>query len=107
MKHTALLAEVRAKLEAVGLKTEVVAEAASGSCYLKFEDQRMGKLRIGDHEERKQYGYRWQIRTDIKLPCVDQQKGHRRFFYPPSHLDQAVIHISNYHDKILAAKKPA
>lgn len=92
--------DLRDRLEAAGLRTDVVSRAATGSRYLRFEVEEMGKIRIGDHSERERYGYRWQIRTDISEPRVDETKGHRRFFYPSTALDEAVRHMVNYYRKI-------
>lgn len=88
------------KLFDAGLNTSIITEANTGSIYLEFEDGRMGKIRIGDHDERRAYGYRWQIRLDIKFPYTDEQKKHKRFFYPPDRLNRCVAHMVNYHKVI-------
>lgn len=104
--HDAAVDELRARLAAAGMETEVVSRAATGSVYLKFADDRMGKIRVGDHDERERYGYRWQIRGDIRVPYVDDAKGHRRFFFPPTHLDVAVRRMIRYRDTIIRNSSP-
>lgn len=91
---------LQAMLVEVGLPTDVVAKAKSGSCYLRFDDSRMGQIRIGDHDERECYGYRWHIRLDIDEAFADDSKGHNQFFYPAESLGEAVMHMLSYSAKI-------
>jgi len=84
-----------------GIKINGINQAASGSCYLTFTDDRIGKCRIGNHEELRYFGYRWQVRWDIKEKYVNKGKGHNQFVYPSNGLDELVKHIKNYHNKIL------
>ena len=84
----------------------IVTVAESGSIYLEFDDFRMGKVRIGDHDERKRYGYKWQIRTDMDEILIDKQKGHNRFFYPAVRVRGAAHHMSNYLKKIKEKDTP-
>lgn len=94
--HRKIMEELRLKLGEVGILTQVEAEAVGGSCYFSFADPRMGKCRIGDHDERGRYGYRWQIRSDITKKYTCTEKGHKRFFHPADRLDIAVAHMVNY-----------
>lgn len=71
--------EVLAKLSK--WKPYIHHEAATGSIYIKFPHWGLGSIRIGDHDGRNCYTYRWQIRTD--KPADYQEKGvHKqvRFF---------------------------
>jgi hypothetical protein len=87
-----------------GLKPILVKRAMSGSVYYRFADERLGKLRIGDHNERERYGYRWQVRLDLEEPSrIDTSKGHRRFFYRADNLKDLVRHMRNYLNAILRA----
>ena len=95
-----LMKQLRDLLLEEGLKTKVVSVAKSGSCYVAFHDVRMGKIRIGNHNERERYGYRWQIRHDAKAFQILKEKGHKQFIYPPTMLEDAVAHMKNYHAKI-------
>lgn len=99
-QHNKVMAELRRRLLSVGLKTESICVAKGGSCYFKFEDERMGKCRIGDHNERTRYGYRWQIRTDIVQAYTSLEKGHKQFFVPAQKLDVAVAQMVNYYNAI-------
>lgn len=88
-------------LKEAGIKTSIITEAKTGSTYVEFKDRPyMGKLRVGDHNERKRYGYRWQIRTDITESYIDKSKGHAQYFYAACDLEAAVKHIVNYNNAV-------
>lgn len=94
-------------LAAANLPVEITAVAATGSTYLFFpKHPHMGKIRVGDHNERKRYGYRWQIRIDMnnKKKYVDKKKGHARYFYSDEALYDAVTHMIAYNRKAEASK---
>ena len=97
------MAYARERLAEAGFQTTVISVAQTGSCYVAFDDLRMGKIRFGDHNERERYGYRWQIRTDLRLPKENTAKGHKRFFYPSDKLGilAFVTHARRYHAAIL------
>ncbi|HYE38181.1 hypothetical protein [Methylocaldum sp.] len=100
-RYLPIAQELRKRLEAYGIKTEIKTIAAWGSIYITCEDSRMGQIRIGDHDERDRYGYRWQVRTDLEEIAIDTSKGHRRFFYPPSELAAMAKRMKQYHIRIL------
>jgi len=88
------------ELDKRGVEAYIIAAAASGSVYIGFKDPRMGKLRISTHEERSRYGYRWQLRTDVKVSYEDTIKGHKQFFYPADEYMRAIEHMENYYEII-------
>jgi len=45
-------------------KPYIYYEAATGSVYIKFPHWKLGSLRIGDHNGREKYSYRWRVRLD-------------------------------------------
>lgn len=71
--------------------------AQSGSVYIEFNDSRLGQLRIGNHAEKEDLGYRWQIRTDVREYAIDESKGHKQFIYPADMVRSLCEHIKNYH----------
>lgn len=91
-------------LKKKGIEAKVFKKAVSGSCYMHFKDQRMGKCRIGDHNERSRYGYRWQIRADISNPFEDSSKGHRQFYYPFTGVSDAIERMTRYYNTINGRK---
>lgn len=67
-----IIAERLIKLLAeVGIKAYIWHKANAGSVYIRFEDNRMGSIRIANHKERDRYKYKFNIRTDGK-----HKKGH-------------------------------
>lgn len=57
------------------------------------------KLRIGDHNERSRYGYKWQLRTDNGP--IDRKK----FSIYHTNVEALVSHFINYYKKV-GLKKP-
>lgn len=49
-----------------GVKAYIWHVAKTGSVYIRFYDQRIGSVRIGDHDGREQYKYKYNIRIDNK-----------------------------------------
>ena len=91
-------------LKKEGILITGIHKAGSGSCYISFLDERLGKCRVGNHAEKGNVGYRWQIRTDIESNYISNQKGHRQYFYKSGDLEGVVKHMKNYLNKIKSAE---
>lgn len=92
-----MVKRIRARLAECNIETVVHAEAkGSLSTYIKISQERVGSIRISDHEERDRYAYRWQLRYDITEKRVDRSKSHPRYFYPPSEWREMCDHIDLY-----------
>jgi hypothetical protein len=67
-------------------------ESQYGSVYIKFPHWGLGSIRIGDHDKRKQYRYRWEVRTDYsKGNCKTSYQGNvERHIYDMSSLKALV-----------------
>lgn len=91
-----VLNKLKDELNKEGIISEVVSIATTGSSYLRFPNNDIGGLRIGDHPERRRYGYRWQLRTDIDKPYIDRKKGHNQYFYPVTSIKELVNKIKQY-----------
>ena len=80
-------------------------EADSGSTYFKFDyihqhgDKQFGQLRIGDHLEKKNLGYRWQLRYDIteSYSNVKHMKSHTQYYYPFSELSKMLSDMKQFY----------
>jgi hypothetical protein len=105
MTPLAHMKRLREHLRDLGIETYVHKQTNNSSCYMGFTDPRIGMCRIGDHPERKRYGYRWNIRLDIKEPYPDYSKGHKQFFFPSHMLENAARRIKKYHQAILMNRK--
>lgn len=53
------------ELAKTDIKAYIWHAATTGSVYIRFEDNRMCSLRIGDHEGRKKLKYKYNLRSDI------------------------------------------
>jgi len=43
-------------------------EAQTGSRYIRFQDPRVGSIRIGDHRGRPRYKFRWNLWVGVEPP---------------------------------------
>ena len=67
----------------LGLEPYVYKAAASGSVYIKFNSRiPIGSLRIGDHEGRRKYTYKWNLRSDRVSYLEIMDRGVLRRYYP-------------------------
>lgn len=57
-----------------GVKAYIWHKATTGSVYVRFEDSRMGSVRIGNHDGREHLKYKFNLRDDIS----PKQKGWRK-----------------------------
>ncbi len=91
-------------LKEANIKASIFKIALTGSVYIHFSNPKLGKLRVGDHKEKNTLGYRWQLRTDLKEPQVKENKGHKQFLYPVTHISNLINHIKNYYKKVVSAE---
>lgn len=104
MNNKEIAIEIINQLHVHNIRAYIFDVAGTGSVYVHFNEKKLGKLRVGDHKEKKCLGYRWQIRTDLVAPRVADSKGHKQFLYPEDQIPQLVIHIKNYHNTIVRAR---
>ncbi|MFX0183878.1 MAG: hypothetical protein ACFE95_12410 [Candidatus Hodarchaeota archaeon] len=71
--------------------------AKTGSVYIKFLDERIGSIRIGNHDGIGKYKYRWNLRKDLSEVKVENDRGVVRYYYPLNQIDQMVTNIKRYH----------
>jgi hypothetical protein len=100
-RYLGLAQRLRQELADLGIDTKIKTVASWGSVYITCDDERMGQIRVGDHDERERYGYRWQLRTDIHETKVDTAKGHRQFFFPASDVKEMAFKMKAYQEAIL------
>lgn len=65
------------------------------SVYLKFKDIRLCSVRIGDHNGREKYRYKWNIEVDGKTR-IDNDNNARRFYFSDSDLNAFILRIKQY-----------
>ena len=75
-------------------------KAKTDSVYVKFEDKRIGSLRIGDHDGREKYKYRWNLRSDMVTERVIKDNHVRRFYFPINKTYTLCKAIKGYADAI-------
>ena len=72
------------ELEAKGVGAYIWHRATTGSVYIRFEDNRIGSVRIGNHEGREKLKYKFNIRTDLRRSSLYwiKEEGRWRCFCP-------------------------
>jgi len=100
MRTSDVISELFRKLRAVGLKPWIYTIAQTGSVYVKFADTRMRSLRIGDHNGREKYRYKWNLRFDVKDSFEETDRGVHRFYFAFSDIDGMVKRMKQYKEAI-------
>jgi len=71
--------------------------AVTGSVYIKFRDDNLRSLRIGDHGGKKKYQYKWNLRKDLHVDQDTKQKdGIVRYYYHWDNWEGLCDHILAY-----------
>lgn len=69
------------------------------SIYIKFRNPKLRSLRIGDHDGREKYKYKWNLRTDGR-EGIEKDNGVTRFYYHANAVLDLCKHIKHYHNKL-------
>ena len=72
--------------------------ATTGSIYIRFKDNRMCSIRIGNHNGREKYKYKFNMRSDIRRKRLEKDKEIWRLYFP-------VGDINNLIEALLERKK--
>ena len=83
-------------LERANLDPYVYHVALTGSFYIKFKLEGMRSLRVGDHNGKIKYSYKWNLRTDIDKSYETIDRGIKRFFYHIDDIQKMVSHMKAY-----------
>ena len=82
------------KLEENNIKAYLYCEAKSGSFYIKMENKRLGSIRISDHEGRKKYKYKYNVRFDMLDSFTEIDRNVKRFYCPPKQYRKIIKKIN-------------
>jgi len=67
MEHCEQIANnLLSALNTMGIKCYLWHKASTGSIYIRFDDNRIGSIRVGDHDGIEKYKYKFNVRTDLK-----------------------------------------
>lgn len=81
--------------------------AKTGSTYLKFLEPGMGSIRVGDHDGREKYHYRYNVRLDHQgAPMRTTSAGWVQYFFGARHLEQLRDAVAHRHHERLAYQAP-
>lgn len=90
--YSKLAKTVVQKLKKEGIDCYVWHNAKYGSAYIRFQDSRIGSVRIADHQGRQHLGYRWNIRSDFPTGHAKWHKVNGRWRY--------YVHAGNWVDMV-------
>ena len=89
--------ELLDKLSEYGLDPRLYNDSiTTSSYYIKFELEGMRSLRVGDHNGKAKYGYKWNLRSDIDKSYTDESRGFKQFFYHISDFKKMIEHMIRY-----------
>lgn len=57
-------------------------KATTGSVYIRFGDAKLCSVRVGDHDGREKYKYKFNLRSDIKQARWDIEDNIWRYYCP-------------------------
>ena len=74
--------------------------ATTGSVYIRFEDNRMCSIRIGDHNGKEKLKYKYNIRSDVKKIKWMNDNGIWRLFIPEHKWTEIIPFLIKRHQDI-------
>lgn len=80
-KHVAVAKDAMRRFKSHGIETYIYHVATTGSVYVKFTDERLRSIRIGNHNGRSKYRYKWNLRSDVKRHYTENDRGATRFYF--------------------------
>lgn len=83
-----------------GIRAEIWQDAGA-SVYLRFDDARLGSVRLSNHEGRERYEYRWNLRTDISEVMISRLDGKVQYFFPIHCVTVAATEIKKLKDSLV------
>lgn len=73
-------------------------EALTGSRYIRFEDSRIGSIRIADHNGRPRYAYRWNLWVGIEPEQFKtRRRAHVMYHFAEDEVDDLIFAIRKAH----------
>ena len=90
------------ELKAVGIEAYIWHKTATGSVYIRFANNRMCSIRIGDHEGRSKLKYKYNLRSDISSKHKQWVKDDTiwRFYLPVNKWKELIPVLIDRHSKI-------
>jgi len=82
-------------LQTAGLKPYISVVAISGSLYIKFNNPALRSLRVGNHDGRGKYKYKWNLRDDWKIISTEIDK-YPRFYYPSQDYEEMIEDMKRF-----------
>lgn len=72
-----------------------------GTIYIAFKNNELlRQIRIGDHDGREKYKYKWNLRNDIPKEFIDIDKGISRYYYTFFDVDKLINDIKNKYKQL-------
>lgn len=78
------------KLSKANIGAYIYHVATTGSVYVRFNDNRIGSVRLGNHDGRNHLKYKFNVRSDSKFTGWAKDGSHWRYWCLPSEIDLLV-----------------
>lgn len=92
MLALAIANDIINKLKRYNIKCYINNVAKTGSIYLKIDNFKWS-IRIGNHNGREKYKYKYNIRFDIKTGYSEIDNGIERYYYAPNQINMLINSI--------------
>jgi hypothetical protein len=89
--------DIIAALDKLGIKSYIWALAGTGSAYIRFENNLMGSVRIGDHDGIEKYKYKWNVRFDLNQNGWKKEGEHWRFYCTPDSIAPLILKLKEHY----------
>lgn len=90
MKNKKVAGQLIEALKYYGIHAHVFHKATTGSVYVRFDNANIGSVRIGDHDGREKYRYRFNLRQDLTECKTENDNGIERYYFPAADIKSAV-----------------
>lgn len=100
--HESIAKNLVSELNGLGIKCYIWHVANTGSVYVRFDDNRMCSVRIGDHDGREKLKYKFNIRTDKGFTEKKWVKddGKWRLYVPHTHWKDLIPNLQERFEQI-------
>lgn len=88
------------ELNNIGIEAYVWHVATTGSAYIRFNDNRMCSIRLGDHKGRNKLKYKYNLRSDIGKKQWKKDGKVWRFYLPLNMWKLLIPVLVDRHNKI-------
>jgi hypothetical protein len=87
--------ELVEKLNVEGFEAYIwhVAESTTGSAYIRFKNPLLCSIRLGDHNGKEKYKYKYNVRSDIQKSHTEVDRGTWRWYFKVEEIESLIAEL--------------